>query len=161
VKTEQLQIRVTSDQKVTLKHLAQKAGQDVSSYVLSRVLPRARVRFAELLVELSEPVKHRYVLASLNDLLTSLAPLEFQDAVVDVDFRNISRFLQNYVAAMVEQAAAQKRISPPDWVRQIPPLEEPYFAAPLRSLRLHLLRSSPVPFRRRNLFVDSGIGARV
>jgi hypothetical protein len=62
---------------------------------------------------------------------------------------------------MVEQASQQRDVPPPAWSRDVPPLEEPYFATPLRSLRLHLLRQAPVLFKRRNLFVDSAVGARV
>ena len=62
---------------------------------------------------------------------------------------------------MVEQAAAQKGVTPPPWLREIEPLVEPHFATPLAGLRLHLLRASPVPFRRRNIFVDTGVGGRV
>jgi hypothetical protein len=43
----------------------------------------------------------------------------------------------------------------------VPPLDEPHFATPLRGLRLHLLRASPVAFKRRNIFVDSSVGDRV
>jgi hypothetical protein len=43
----------------------------------------------------------------------------------------------------------------------VKPLERPWFASSLKSLRLHLLTASPPPFRRRNLFVDSTIGDRV
>jgi hypothetical protein len=62
---------------------------------------------------------------------------------------------------MVEQAAALGGVKGPDWVVEIPPLESPYFATDFRSLRPHLLRESPIPFKRRNLFVDSSVGDRV
>jgi hypothetical protein len=38
---------------------------------------------------------------------------------------------------------------------------EPSFATEPPGLRLHLLRSAPVAFMRRNLFVDASIGDRV
>jgi hypothetical protein len=62
---------------------------------------------------------------------------------------------------MVEHAAGQKEVRPPAWAAAIAPLEAPYFATSLKSLRLHLLEASPVPYRRRNIFVDAGVGARV
>jgi hypothetical protein len=46
-------------------------------------------------------------------------------------------------------------------VREVPPLEEPHFATTLEGLRLHLLQVSPVPFKRRNIFIDSSLGDRV
>jgi hypothetical protein len=84
-----------------------------------------------------------------------------REAVAHAEMARLSPLLQNYVAAMVEQASFLKRVQPPAWTARIAPLEEPYFAAPLKALRLHLLRASPVPFKRRNIFVDAAVGARV
>jgi hypothetical protein len=160
-KTRQLQIRVTPEQKSTLARLARRAGQDVSSYVLSRALPAAAARFREIVRALGEAGRQRFALAELNDLLTELAPRELADAAGAADLHGLSPYLQNYVAAMLELAAQQKRVAPPAWVREIPPLGEPHFAAPLEGLRLHLLWASPVPFKRRNLFIDSSLSDRL
>ncbi len=160
-KSEQLQIRVTPLQKATLKRLAATAGQNVSEYVLSKAIPSAKVRFADILRSLREAENARFALAELNDFIAELAPIEFADAVAHADVGEFSPFVQNYVVAMVEQAASMKGVAPPGWVDAIEPLDTPYFAAPLRSLHLHLLKASPVPFKRRNLFVDAGVGARV
>jgi hypothetical protein len=160
-KTQQLQIRVTPEQKSALARLARRAGQDVSSFVLSRALPSAVLSFGEILSELGDPDRWRFALAELNDLLTELAPRDFAEVTGDADLEGLSPYLQNYVAAMVELAAHQEGVAPPDWVRDVRPLEEPHFATPLEGLRLHLLWASPVPFRRRNIFIDSGVGDRV
>lgn len=162
-KSQQLQIRVTPAQKAALRRLARGAGQDVSGYVLSRTLPEARVRFGEIIRALRDGEDHRFALAELNDLLSDLTRAQLPDAVAlaPPEMRDLSPFLQNYVAAMVEHASHQREAPAPSWVGDVPPLETPYFATPLRSLRLHLLRAAPVPFKRRNLFVDSGVGARV
>lgn len=161
-KSQYLQIRVTPRQKAALKRLAAAAGQDVSSYVLSRALPPAGRRFEELLALLAaggdEP---RYALAALNDLLTGLTRDELRDAVAHADVARLPLWLANYVAAMVEHACTLKRLQPPSWTGRVPALETPWFAVPLKSVRLHLLRASPVAFKRRNLFVDSTIGGRV
>ena len=69
--------------------------------------------------------------------------------------------MANYTAALVEQAADLNRVAPPSWVRKIPLLDGPYFAGGLKSLRPHLLQRAPVPFKRRNIFVDSSLGDRV
>ena len=159
-KTEQLQIRVTKQQKAALARRARRSGQDVSSYVLSRALPAAALRFAELLRELADEDGRRFALAELNDVLCELAPGELADATSDAEPTGLSPQLQNHVAAMVELAAHRQGVAPPAWVRDIPPLEEPHWATPLAGLRLHLLRASPVPFRRRNLFVDASLGDR-
>lgn len=159
-KSEQLQIRVTPQEKVALKRQARLAGQDVSVYVLARLLPAARLRFSELLRALAG-IEHRFALAELNDLLAGLGPGELREAVAEAELRELSAYLRNYVAAMVELAAHRKQVAPPVWVNEVEPLEEPHFAVPLSKLRLHLLQASPVPFARRNIFVDSSVGDRV
>ncbi len=162
-KSQQLQIRVTPHEKAALKRLARGAGQDVSRYVLSRALPEARTRFGEIVHALLTGEDHRFALAELNDLLANLTPAQLPDAVavVPLQIEDLSPLLQNYVVAMVDQACHMQDVPVPAWGLGVPPLEAPYFATPLRSLRLHLLRAAPLPFKRRNIFVDSGVGARV
>ena len=156
-----VQIRVTPREKATLKSLAESAGQDLSTYILTRALPKPRLRFLQLVRSLADEPEYRFVLAELNDLLTALAPVEFTDAIEEADLTGISPLLRNYVAAMVEQAAYLKDLSPPAWTRSVHALDRPFFTSELKSHRLHLLRASPPPFKRRNLFVDAAIGARV
>lgn len=160
-RSAQLQVRVTPREKARLKQLARAAGLDLSAYVLSRALPRHAERLAELLDLLGKGGEHRFVLAALNDELSSLAARDFSAAVEPLEVHDLDPLTRNYVAAMVEQTAAQLNVSPPSWTRTVAPLETPWFATELSGLRLHLLRSSPIPFKRRNLFVDSGVGARV
>jgi uncharacterized protein (DUF1778 family) len=161
VKNEQLQIRLTRSQKDALRRRALLAGQDVSTYVLSRVAPAAGERFAAVLAALRNPSGRRFALAELHDLLVELAPAEFGDALSIARLDGLPDVDRNRVAAMVEHAAALKGASPPAWVRDVEPLERPVFASDLPSLRAHLLRASPAAFRRRNLFVDSTVGDRV
>lgn len=160
-RSEQLQIRVTPRVKAALKRLAREAGQDISAYVLSRALPAEAGRVHAAVEALRDDTRRRFALAELNDALSALAPFEFTDAVASLDVNGLSPLMQNYVAALVEQAAHAKRACPPAWTREIAPLAEPYFATHLETLRLYLLRVSPVAFKRRNIFVDAGIGARV
>lgn len=160
-KTEQLQIRLTPQQKAALKRHAKAAGCDVSSYVLSRLLPAGESRFAEILRAIGISAEHRYPLAELNDFLHACPPVAFLEAVATADLRALTPYQRNYAAAMVEQAAESKGLAPPAWVRDVVPLETPVFATPLAGLRLHLLRSAPVPFKRRNIYVDAAVGARV
>jgi hypothetical protein len=159
-KTQQLQIRVTPRQKATLKRNAQAAGLDVSSYVLARVFPPEPDRLAGILRAMEHDADHRFALAELHDVLHACPPMDFGDSVAQVSLGALSPYLQNYVAAMVEQAAAQKDVPAPAWVRDIDALETPHFATPLKSLRWHLLRSAPVPFKRRNVFIDATVGDR-
>ncbi|MDQ8155419.1 MAG: hypothetical protein P3B98_12230 [Gemmatimonadota bacterium] len=160
-KTSQVQIRVTPRQKAALKRRASAAGLDVSTFVLSRALPGLADQFGELIRGVGDESRSRFALAELNTFLTEAAPAEFADATTHAELRRLSPYLQNYVAAMVEQAAHLKHVAPPAWVRDVEPLDAPYFAASLKSLRPHLIAASPVAFKRRNLFVDASIGDRV
>lgn len=160
-KSEQIQIRVTPGQKAALKARARAAGQSLSTYVLTSALPPEASRFRALVIGVADEETRRFALAELNDFLTELTPDRFGAGVGEVELGDLSPLMRNYVAAMVEQAADQKEVVPPGWTREVRPLEEPYFATPLPGLRLHLLKSSPVSFKRRNLFVDSAVGDRV
>jgi hypothetical protein len=128
---------------------------------MSRALPPAGARFLEIVRDLSEEESPSHVLAELNDFLSGLPAPDFPSAVEEVPLDGLSPFLRSYVAAMVEVAAGQKDRPPPAWTATVAGIEEPYFATPLPGLRLHLLKSAPVPFRSRNLFVDATVGARV
>ncbi|MFN2378229.1 MAG: DUF1778 domain-containing protein [Candidatus Binatia bacterium] len=163
-KTDFLQVRVTPEQKAALKRLATEAGQDVSTFVLTRALPAAKLRFGDLMEALRDEhteKERRFLLAELNDLLTAVPASAFANTVAKAELRPQDPLTANYVAAMVEHAASRFGVSPPAWTRQIEALEIPYFATDLRSLRPWLLASSPVAFKKRNLFVDSSIGDRV
>jgi hypothetical protein len=120
-----------------------------------------RLRFPGLLSALRDDDRPSFALAELNDLLSGLTSGELSIAVEQADLTGLSPYLQNYVAAMVELAAHRQNVPPPSWVRDVEPLAEPRFATPLAGLRLHLLRAAPVPFKRRNIFIDSSIGDRV
>jgi uncharacterized protein (DUF1778 family) len=161
MKSEHVQIRVRPDQKVALRQRAEQAGLDLSSYVLSRVLPTEASRFEELLLALRDEDVRTHALAELNDLLTNLSTRQLREVVADADVEGLSDVTGNYVAAMVEHACHGRGADAPAWTRRVIALEEPFFAVPLRSLRLHLLRSSPVAFKRRNIFIDSTLGDRV
>jgi uncharacterized protein (DUF1778 family) len=160
-KTRQLQIRITPQQRAAIRHLARRSGQSVSSYVLSRVLPPERTRFEQILRALRDEARHRFALAELNDFLARLTPIEFHDAVGDVELEGLTPRLGNYVAAMVEHAASRMDVDAPSWTADVDPLEEPWFPVEFPRLRSYLLRVAPVAFKRRNIFVDSTVGDRV
>jgi uncharacterized protein (DUF1778 family) len=161
MKTAQLQIRLTPAQKTLLKRRARAAGQDVSHYVLSRVVPDSAVRFESAVAALADPASQRFALAHLSDLLAELPAGELAQATEPGLPPGLSPLMQNMVTAMTEHAAVQRQISAPPWAEDIPPLESPWFATDLGKLRAHLLRVSPTAFRRRNLFVDATVGDRV
>jgi hypothetical protein len=134
---------------------------DMSTYVLSRVLSVPARDFAAAVGTLTGPAPPSYGLADINSLLSRLTPHELREAVEVAPDVELSPFLANYVAAMVEMACAKRGIRVPAWTRGIAPLDAPAFGSNLKSLRLHLLKHSPAPFRSRNIFIDSSLGDRV
>ena len=156
----QLQIRVSKREKSAIQVAAKRAGLDMSTYVLSRVLSAPAARFQEL-VEASAGPASSFALAELNSFLSALGGGELREAVAAGPTIALTAYVGNYVAAMVEYACGRRAMAPPAWTRSIVPLAEPIFASSLKSLRVHLLIRSPAPFRRRNIFIDASLGARI
>jgi uncharacterized protein (DUF1778 family) len=160
-KTAQLQIRVSPAEKAAIQRAARRAGMAMSAFVLDRLLPAAATRFQELTASCSEAASARFALAELNSFLAGLGAGELRDAVASPPPTGLTAMHANYIAAMVEYVCAHNGIAPPRWTSTITPLAEPTFGSELASLRLYLLTHSPPPFRRRNIFIDASIGARV
>lgn len=160
-KLSQLQIRVSEAEKAAIRSAAARAGLDMSSYVLSRVLSLPSREFNAAVRTLAGPGAVSFALADVNSLLSKFTAGELQDAVAPAPEVDLSPFLANYLAAMIETACANHGIPVPAWTRRVRPLDEPAFGSKLGSLRLHLLTHSPAPFRRRNIFIDSSLGDRV
>jgi len=133
----------------------------MSAYVLSRVLSATRERFDALVAACADPSSGRHALAELNSFLSGLTAADFRDAVALAPTAPLTPFISNYVAAMVEYGCSRLATPIPSWTMEVPALTEPVFATTLQSLRLHLLTHSPAPFRRRNIFIDATLGARV
>jgi hypothetical protein len=160
-KTAQMQIRVSANEKTAIQRAAARAGMDMSAYVLARVLSVPAAQFQDCVRDCADSASPRFALAELNSLLSVLAAGELRDAVAAAPPPGLSPFLGNYIAAMVEYACARRAVAVPEWTRSIAPLAEPVFGSELQSLRLYLLTHSPAPFRARNIFIDSTLGARV
>ena len=161
-KTSQLQIRIDINEKARIRQRAQSAGMDVSKWVLRQLLPPGEEHFQTLCKELAEkPALRAYILAEFHDFFKRLGPQEFSRATQYSPTAQLAPFEANYVAAMLEYTAAAKDVPVPGWVKDVVPLEMPWFASSLQSLRLYLLANSPPAFRRRNLFIDSSIGSRI
>ena len=67
-----------------------------------------------------------------------------------------------YWAAVVELLCREAGLTPPAWT-ELPRcyLHRPWFAGGLEDLKAILLAESPVPFRRRNLFVSANALVRI
>jgi uncharacterized protein (DUF1778 family) len=159
-KSSQLQIRVSADEKSAIKLAASRAGLDLSAYVLSRVLPLSSAEFAIRINACVGATQQSFVFAELNSLLSNCTAGELRETVATPPPSGLTPFLANYVAAIVEHACVMRGVATPTWTRSIASLTEPVFASELQSLRLHVLTQSPPPFRNRNLFIGSSLGAR-
>lgn len=161
-KTQQLQIRISAEDKARISARAARARMDVSKWVLQEVLPPAEQKFQMLCRELAtRPDARSFTIAEFQDWFTRLTASEYKRATRHAPEIRLAPFEASYLAAMVEQAAAIQGVNPPCWTGAVKGLDTPWFASPLKSLRLYLLTHSPPPFRRRNLFIDSGVGQRV
>jgi hypothetical protein len=160
-KTSQLQIRVSPAEKAAIHRAALRAGQTVSTYVLGKLLAVPGAEFQEAVEACAGPNPPSFALAELNALLTRQTAAELREAVAAAPAAALTPYLANYVAAMVEYACQRHGLAAPAWTRGIEALARPVFGSSLQSLRLHLLVHSPPPFRRRNIFVDASLGARV
>ena len=161
-KTQQLQIRVSAGQKAEIQARARRAGADVSKWVLRQLLPPERDEFEVLVGNLSrQSDSPSHALAELHDFLNRLSSTQLARVVELPMPAGLNEFCANYLAAMIEFCCVRRLVDLPDWLGDIEPLEEPWFASSLVGLRLYLLTHSPPAFRRRNLFVDSTIGDRI
>lgn len=75
---------------------------------------------------------------------------------------NKDRKIAAYTAAMVEELCFKNNIDIPAWVFDKKfRLKEPFFVGGLETLKAFLLVESPLPFRRRNIFVSQNVLKRV
>ena len=160
MKTAQLQIRVSPEQKRKLKQLARAASMDVSTWVLRQILPEETDRFQELVANLASG-RTKFALAELADFLRTLPSGAFQRAVSQRPRARLDVDTLNYLAGAIELAASRRGQEPPSWTSDVPLAETPSFGSTLSSVRLHLLTKSPVALRRRNQFMDASMDDRV
>ncbi len=159
-KSAQLQIRVSPQQKEAIRRAALRAGMDISSFVLSRVLSTQEERYHTLLRKLASAKDESFALAELSDFLENLDKQNFSPSLAR-EPKGITEGTRAYIASMIEHAARQKNALLPPWVSNTKALKEPLFGTELKTLRLGLLLDGPVAFRKRNIFIDSTVGDRV
>jgi len=160
-KTKYLQIRVSPEEKERIRALADRAGLDLSSYVLARALPDLQASLERIVERLALPGEFSHPLAEWNDRLTAAEGPDIRDLMRPEGLEDVDVIPRNYLAAMIEHAAHRAGVRPPEWTAEIEPSPEPWFPASSQKLRDYLLAVSPVPFRRRNIFIDSSLGDRV
>lgn len=161
-KSSHLQLRVSPEMKRNIARAARREGLDMSGWVISQLFKAQGGSWLERVATLMRTSQKRAAYAEIHDFLTGISPRDWMNVLsTRPPLETLSAFDQNYLAAMVELAAAQKGVPVPAWVCDISPLSEPAYGVSLGSLRLHLLLNSPPPFRRRNIFIDSSVGDRV
>ncbi len=133
----------------------------LSEWVLAQAFPPRRAEFDRLVSELEFEDRRSFALAALHDFLAGLDADELPRVLDEPPVARPPAPYDAVLAAMIEHAASRASARVPVWVRDTPAVPTPWFASALRSVRLHLLASSPPAFRRRNLFVDTAVGGRV
>lgn len=161
MRTAQLQIRVTPEEKAAIEQAAHRAGLGMSSYVLRKVLPERAAQWNDLLREIARSDGAKIALATLSNWLAGLGTNELRSALESPPPSELRPVTLNTIAAMVEHLCVARGAAFPQWTQTIRPLAKPEFGSALTSLRLHLLTNSPAAFRRRNLFVDTAVGGQV
>ncbi len=159
-KCEQLQLRVTPEEKSAIKQAAEAAGLSMSSWVLSNVLPARSLQFQSLVAELVGSSEKSFVFAELLEMLGGLTASQYHEAVSEAPRALLDPYWAGYLASTIEYTAERLHTHPPSWTRDVPPLEEPAFGSSLKSVRLHLLTHSPPAFSQRNIFINANVGDR-
>ena len=161
IKNENIQIRVSSSQKEKLKKIAKLQKMSLSEYILSISLTEITpLEIIDLYASMAKEDDKSFHLARINELLMK-CPKHMWEKLVSFYPKNLDEKAIAYVAGLIEQAAFIRSLSKPSWSTKIEALEEPLFASHLEKLRLYLLIKSPIPFRKRNIFIDSSVGDRV
>jgi hypothetical protein len=164
MKTDHIQIRVTKEEKAAIQAASQRAHLEMSQWILQKILPDPEAKLLTLLAKLKrvENTKNRsFILNELASFLARLSGHELQMAIAKPINIGLSELMDNYVAAMIEQACVFKKIAPTLWLTEKTSVEQPFFGTKLQSMRLYLLIVSPPSFKKRNIFIDSSIGELV
>jgi hypothetical protein len=105
----------------------------------------------------------KYILADFIDEFNRSKPVKKQKMVEKFPFKGVTDIKHiAYIAAMVEELCFRNNMEIPGWVWDKKyQLKEPFFVGGLESLKAFLIAESPLPFRRRNIFVSSNVLQRV
>ena len=152
-RTGQLQIRVTPSEKATLRRLAAAEGLSLSAFVLARALPDSHEHVNGMVRALGGEAGSHKAMSDLWLYLDQLAPGEFEDVAAAIDVSELTQLQANCAAGAVEGEAWRRDVPHPAWTEGVEPLRRPHFGLDLPSLRPHLMRVSPAPLKRRNVYV--------
>lgn len=157
-----LQIRLSKHEKELIVKAAGANGVNISKWIMQRIMIDKRSQFQSICLKMSKDITNKsFYLSDLNDYLTNLSANEFLIALDTRPNVKLSISDWNIIVAMIDYAAYKKRAKSPDWLNDVEPLQHPLFATELTTVRQYLLITSPIAFRRRNIFVDTSIGGMV
>lgn len=159
-KSAQLQIRISPAQKAALKRAAAAAGVSVSEFVLAKALPVVDTPLETWADAVRSGAGLLNTLSELELRLTELDDATLSEAIQFLDTAGLSDLQANCVAAAVEREARRRSLPAPAWTAAVRPMARPWFAWRLRSLRPHLMRISPVAYKRRGVYLPSPGDAR-
>lgn len=161
-KSTWLQVRLTLEQKSELRTRAAAAGQEISGYVVERILGGAAPEFERLLQWMLRTPESHVPYAEFTDYLRTLPAARGAElATQPPSFPRLSRLQQNHVCAAIEQRAQLWSVRPPAWVLDVAALETPHYSGDLLSLRPYLTVVAPLVWRRRGIFTEGGLAARL
>lgn len=154
-KTQKIEVRLTEAEKNMLKRMCKIQNKEVSELVKEKLFLRSNQEFCELVEDIEATKQDPFAFARLSEFLKVLTPENFLKAVEYFPSHIQSPFCKAYVASMVEFTAHVLGVLPPLWVKETVALEEPYFGSTLKNMRAYLMTQSPIPFRQRNIFIES------
>lgn len=104
----------------------------------------------------------KYLIANFIDDFNRADLDEKRNMVAEFPFEKVNeKKYTAYIAAAVEELCFRNGMDIPGWVFDKKySLKEPFFVGGLESLKAFLIVESPVPFRRRNIFVSANVLTR-
>lgn len=152
-KSETIQIRVSKAEKEKLKKLSQVHKMCVSEFILSNLLTDISAYEVRQLYELIAKGENRVLsLFNLRNKLKKISPA-FWDGAVGIVPDFLDPFSLAYVASTIEELSYIRGLSYPEWCTGIKALSEPYIGSDQETMNFYILVNSPVPFKRRNIFL--------
>lgn len=160
-KNDTIQIRVNLEQKKKLKALAKFYNKNLSELIISKLLTETlMLDLVNIYNDMHDKDNWSFCLAKLNELLQKI-PEQLWEELSEIEPKGLEHKQLAYISALLEQTAFIRKLKKPQWTSSVTALQTPLFASQLKSLQIYLLTVSPLPFRMRNIFIDSSAGDRV
>jgi hypothetical protein len=76
-------------------------------------------------------------------------------------FESVHERWDALLASTADCLCREAGLTPPRWLEEVPPCKDPWFVSGLENLKAIALVESPLPFRRRKIFVMENFLSRV